>query len=143
MTFNPSKLKYEFKEFIGIYENAFTQKECEDTIKLFENYHKSGYSYVRENLILKDDVSVSISPSIELDQGPEFINSFHNRLYNYLYPIYNNQYQILQSLQKHKSKHIKIQKTCPTQGYHVWHCEHDALHGKDRVLVWTLYLNDV
>ena len=144
MTFNPSKLKYEFKEFIGIYENAFTQKECEDTIKLFENYHKAGYTYARENLILKDDVSVSISPSIELDQGPEFINSFHNRLYNYLYPIYNNQYQILQSLRKHKSKYIKIQKTCPTQGYHVWHCEQDTQElNVNRILVWTLYLNDV
>ena len=39
---------------------------------------------------------------------------------------------------------IKIQKTCPTQGYHVWHCEHDALSdGRDRILAWTLYLNDV
>ena len=143
MTFNPSKLKYEFKEFIGIYENAFTQKECEDTIKLFENYHKAGYTYARENLILKDDVSVNIRPSIELDWNPGFIDSFHKRFYNYLYPIYNIQYPVLQNLKKHKSKHIKIQKTGPTQGYHVWHCEHDALHGKDRVLVWTLYLNDV
>jgi len=144
MTFNPSKLKYEFKEFIGIYENAFTLKECEDTIKLFENYHKSGYSYTRENLILHDDVSVSIGPSIELDWNPGFIDSFHKKFYDYIYPIYNNQYQILQSLQKHKSKYIKIQKTCPTQGYHVWHCEHGALpDNRDRILVWTLYLNDV
>ena len=143
MTFNPSKLKYEFKEFIGIYENAFTQKECEDTIKLFENYHKSGYSYSRENLILKDDVAVNINPSIELDFGTGFIDSFHKRFYDYIYPIYNIQYPVLQNLQKHKSKHIKIQKTCPTQGYHVWHCEHDALGGRDRVLAWTLYLNDV
>jgi hypothetical protein len=144
MTFNSSKFKYEFKEFIGIYENAFTQKECEDTIKLFENYHKSGYSYARKKLILKDDVSVSISPSIELDQGPEFINCFHDRLYNYLYPIYNIQYPILQTLPKHKSKYIKIQKTCPTQGYHVWHCEHGGNeYTVNRILVWTLYLNDV
>jgi len=144
MTFNPSKLKYEFKEFIGIYENAFTPKECEDTIKLFENYHKSGYSYARKNLILNDDVSVSISPSIELDWNPGFIDSFHKRFYDYIYPIYNIQYPVLQSLQKHKSKYIKIQKTCPTQGYHTFHYEHDASpDGRDRVLAWTLYLNDV
>ena len=149
MTFNPSKLKYDFKEFIGIYENAFTPKECEDTIKLFENYHKAGYTYGRlgggKNVLNnKDDVAVDINPSIELDWNPGFIDSFHKRFYDYIYPIYNIQYPVLQHLQKHKSKYIKIQKTCPTQGYHVWHCEHNASpDGRDRVLAWTLYLNDV
>jgi hypothetical protein len=149
MTFNPSKLKYDFKQFIGIYENTFTEKECEDTIKLFENYHKTGYTYSRLEesnsiLNLKDDTAVNISPSIELDWDPEFISSFHDRFYNYIYPIYNTQYPILQSLRKHKSKYIKIQKTCPTQGYHIWHCEHDAGESSnDRVLSWILYLNDV
>jgi hypothetical protein len=149
MNFNPSQLKYEFKEFIGIYENAFTLKECEDTIKLFENYHKVGYTYSRLGesnsiLNLKDDVAVNINPSIELDWDPGFISSFHNRFYNYIYSIYNIQYPILQSLKKHKSKYIKIQKTSPTQGYHVWHCEHNAGDGvKDRLLSWILYLNDV
>lgn len=149
MTFNPSKLKYEFKEFIGIYENAFTKKECEDTIKLFENYHKSGYTYSRlgeSNSVLntKDDTSIMISPSIELDWDPRFIISFHDRFYDYIYPLYNIQYPILQILRKHKSKFIKIQKTCPTQGYHIWHCEHDGMQGaNDRILSWILYLNDV
>jgi hypothetical protein len=144
MTFNPSKLKYEFKEFIGIYENAFTLKECEDTIKLFENYHKAGYTYIRDNGGLsKDDTAVSINLFTELDWNLEFIDSFHKRFYDYIYPIYNTQYPILQNLQKHKSKYIKIQKTCPTQGYHLWHCEHNALFGRDRILAWTLYLNDV
>ena len=146
MTFNPSKLKYDFKEFIGIYENAFTLKECEDTIKLFENYHKAGYTYSRlgEQFNNKDDTAVNISPSIELDWDPGFISSFHKRFYDYIYPIYNIQYPILQQLRKHRSKYIKIQKTCPTQGYHAWHCEHDANeYTIDRILAWTLYLNDV
>lgn len=142
MAFNPSKLKYEFKDFIAIYDNAFTERECEDVIKLFEKYHKSGYTYSRENLTLHDDTSVHINPSIELDWDLGFINSFHDRLYNYLYPIYNTQYPALQNLEKHKSKYIKIQKTCPTQGYHAWHCEHSA-DDRNRILAWTLYLNDV
>jgi len=149
MTFNPSKLKYEFKDFIGIYENVFTQKECEDTIKLFENYHKTGYTYSRLSesnsiLNLKDDTALDIIPSIELDWDPGFINSFHSRFYDYIYPIYNTQYPILQFLRKHKSKYIKIQKTAPTQGYHIWHCEHDACEdSSNKFLTWILYLNDV
>jgi hypothetical protein len=129
--FNPSKLKYEFKEFIGIYENAFTSKECENVIKLFEQAHESGYTYGRFGegnnvLTKKDDIALNIMPSIELDWDLEFIKSFHDRFYKYIYPIYNLQYPALQNQQKHKIKYIKIQKTCPTQGYHVWHCEHDA-----------------
>jgi hypothetical protein len=149
MNFTPSNLKYNFKDFIGIYENAFTEKECEDTIKLFENYHKVGYTYSRlgeSNSILnfKDDSSVNILPSIELDWDPGFISSFHSRFYDFIYPLYNIQYPVLQSLKKHKSKYIKIQKTCPTQGYHIWHCEHNgAEYENDRVLSWILYLNDV
>jgi hypothetical protein len=146
MTFNPSELKYEFKDFIGIYENAFTLKECENTIRLFESYHKTGYTYSRLGNILntKDDVSVNINPSIELDWDLGFISSFHKRFYDYIYPIYNIQYPVLQQLRKHKSKYIKIQKTSPTQGYHIWHCEHDAMESSnDRILSWILYLNDV
>jgi hypothetical protein len=146
MTFNPQKLKYNFKEFIGIYENAFTLNECEDTVKLFETYHKAGFTYDRFEGTLnhKDDISATIGPNVELDWNIEFINSFHDRFYNYIYPLYNIQYPVLQTLQKHRSKIIKIQKTYPTKGYHVWHCEHDAtLSGKERILSWILYLNNV
>jgi len=142
MIFNPSELKYNFKEFIGIYENSFTKKECDDTIKLFEKYHKLNYTYSRSDLHRIDDTSIHVEPTIELDWDLEFISNFQKRLYNYIYPLYNNQYPILQELKKHKSKYIKIQKTCPTQGYHIWHCEHDA-EFSDRVLSWILYLNDV
>jgi hypothetical protein len=39
---------------------------------------------------------------------------------------------------------IKIQKTLPTQGYHVWHLEHNPdQDGAKRALVFTIYLNDV
>ena len=146
--FDPSNLKYEFKNFIGIYESAFTLKECNETIKLFERYHELGYSYDRskqnESLNFKNDSSIDLLPTTELDWDPGFIVSFHDRFYNYIDPLYNIEYPILQTFKKHKSKYIKIQKTCPTQGYHIWHCEHDgSIVSNDRLLSWILYLNDV
>jgi hypothetical protein len=142
MTFNPSKLKYNFKDFIGIYENAFTKEECLDSIKLFDKYHQFGYTYTRKGYRYhKNDTSADI---VELDWDPGFIYSFHSRFYDYIYPLYNNQYTSLHKLIKHKSKYIKIQKTCQTQGYHAWHCESDGTPGgEQRVLSWILYLNDV
>ena len=38
---------------------------------------------------------------------------------------------------------IKIQKTKPTEGYHVWHCEHDGRLFGSRLLLVMCYLNDV
>ena len=43
----------------------------------------------------------------------------------------------------HKGQ-IKIQKTLPTEGYHIWHIEHNR--GRDnegRAFVFSIYLNDV
>lgn len=144
--FDSTKLKCEFKNFIAIYENAFSLKECENAISLFEIYNKFGYTYSRDSSILnyKDDTSLDISPVIELDICGDFINCFHERFYKHIYPLYNIQYPILQKLRRHRVKHIKIQKTLPSQGYHTWHCELDgSLNTNDRVLSWILYLNDV
>lgn len=150
MNFNMSNLEYEFKDFIGIYKNAFTVEECKKSIELFEIYHKNGYTYDRNHLTednflnVKNDLSIDVFPMTELDCNEQFIKSFHQRFYDYLYPIYNHQYPILQVLQKHGSKHIKIQKTFPSQGYHIWHCEHNSsLYSNLRILSWILYLNDV
>jgi len=40
--------------------------------------------------------------------------------------------------------HVKIQKTLPTQGYHVWHIEHNqGRENEKRILVYTIYLNTI
>jgi len=155
MTFDTSKFKYSFENFIGIYENAFSSEECEDVIKLFEKYSEAGYTYNRlldnnKALPLKDDESADIhgsglldkSISTELDWSVMFMKSFHHKFNNLIYPLYNLQYPILQTLIKHGSRYMKIQKTEPCQGYHVWHCEHDAT-APSRLLSWILYLNDI
>jgi hypothetical protein len=37
----------------------------------------------------------------------------------------------------------KIQKTTKSGGYHNWHFEQILFHNSSRVLVWSIYLNDV
>lgn len=42
------------------------------------------------------------------------------------------------------SQDMKVQKTEPKGGFHIWHKEHDGSYPCSyRSLVWTLYLNDV
>jgi hypothetical protein len=39
---------------------------------------------------------------------------------------------------------LKIQKTLPTEGYHVWHIEHgNTFEMQARAFVFSIYLNDV
>jgi hypothetical protein len=39
---------------------------------------------------------------------------------------------------------LKIQKTLPTEGYHVWHIEHGkGFDNEPRAFVFSIYLNDV
>tara|TARA_R110002012_G_scaffold771_3_gene3401 strand:- start:1435 stop:1971 length:537 start_codon:yes stop_codon:yes gene_type:complete len=39
---------------------------------------------------------------------------------------------------------LKIQKTLPTEGYHVWHIEHGkGFENEPRAFVFSIYLNDV
>jgi len=39
---------------------------------------------------------------------------------------------------------LKIQKTLPTEGYHVWHIEHGkGYENEPRAFVFSIYLNDV
>jgi len=38
---------------------------------------------------------------------------------------------------------VKLQKTIPGEGYHVWHCEHDGVPYGKRLFLVILYLNEV
>ena len=39
---------------------------------------------------------------------------------------------------------LKIQKTLPTEGYHVWHIEHGkGFENEPRAFVFSIYLNDI
>ena len=42
-----------------------------------------------------------------------------------------------------RSTRQKLQKTKPSGGYHLWHHEQATADSSERVLVWSIYLNDV
>ena len=50
---------------------------------------------------------------------------------------------ILETIEGHSPKGMCIQRTGPKQGYHVWHVEDGGQASCNRVVAYTLYLNDV
>lgn len=66
----------------------------------------------------------------------------HNLLRQYI-PKYSTKYHGFASCNC-MSQHVKVQRTPPRGGFHTWHKEHGPdSHSAYRVLVWTLYLNDI
>ena len=62
--------------------------------------------------------------------------------WGHCYKEYADQFDILKTFAEHKSYTMKIQKTQPGQGYHIWHAEATNKESSHRLLTWTVYLND-
>lgn len=138
------------EQFIGIYEDAFSKEYCDAVIQYYENMADAGFTQTRQQVqqikqSQKDDAFVfsNDDTNIPLLSSKEYSRHFNKILWEKCYPEYANKFWILKELAHHGSYTFKIQKTCPGQGYHMWHCEADFKEVSHRVLVWTLYLNDV
>jgi hypothetical protein len=67
-----------------------------------------------------------------------------NKVLDVCVKAYADEFFILKNAGKIRSDEIKLQKTPPRGGYHVWHCEHaEGSIASARVLAWILYLNDI
>jgi len=137
--------KMEEENFIGIFKNAFTKKFCERYINIFETYKKSGLTFRRNKPEITDE-SISI-PGSMLDDT-ESINLLHyskefNQIFFPLYDQYASKFSILNRVSRHAIYEFKLQKTCPGEGYHIWHTEHETKITRDRILAFTVYLNTI
>jgi len=66
-----------------------------------------------------------------------------NKIFFPLYDQYAYNFPILNRVSKHAIYELKLQKTVPGQGYHIWHTEHEDKVTRDRLLTFTIYLNDI
>ena len=134
--------------FIAVYDNYITKEECDKAITLFENQDKFNNTVNR----LKNEKA-----SILQKQDQQFFASGKNLdvWWENLKPMMIN-YNLawdhyVQNVGAQdaygNSFHftcLKIQKTLPTEGYHVWHVEHGrGFDMEPRAFVFSIYLNDV
>ena len=146
----------EYNNFIGIYKNVFEDGFCEHIISEFERVDKLGVVTNRckqENIpqhIKNDDFAFFDSLNFHADTLKDF--EYNNNSYNLLdffynglqscYDDYVNNFSYLKEM-KIGCTQIKVQRTSPGGGYHLWHPEKDKISNWHRVLVYSLYLNDV
>ena len=152
--------------FIGIFPNAASKEYCEKVVHRFE-YVKETKSEGRGKIFSRQDAEKGITklkkadstyflggdgndnlPRAEEDKhifgmDTSLLKEFGDILWN-SYDKYANNHDILTELMVHKvSPYVRVQKTEPCQGYHMWHSDNGNLFTCRRLIVASLFLNTV
>tara|TARA_R110000824_G_scaffold203108_1_gene387466 strand:+ start:1839 stop:2432 length:594 start_codon:yes stop_codon:yes gene_type:complete len=134
--------------FIGVYDNYIMEQECNKAIKLYEEQNKFNNTLNRihfENsstLKKQDQQFFAAANNLSLwweSLKPMMVN--FDLAWNHY--IKNTGADEAYGVPFNFTD-LKIQKTLPTEGYHVWHIEHGkGFENEPRAFVFSIYLNDV
>ena len=137
----------EYKGFIGIYKDVYPVGYCKHLISEFDRLEKSGAGANRlqsegAKRHIKNDYQIGMSL-----KGHETVPfndaNLVDMFFNGLQQCYEDYTSIFSSLQdaKIRATAMKMQRTSPGGGYHVWHAEQGNGDQANRALVYMLYLN--
>jgi len=131
------------KDFIGVYESALSKEKCDFIVQEFERHMANNPSSIHNNKeqfsnqeMGRMDVAIFAEKIL-----PDLCNTVNKTLDECLYS-YTEEFFSLKQV-KARSEVVKLQRTPPRGGYHVWHCEAENRGSMNRVLTWMIYLNDI
>jgi len=139
---------YNINNFIGVYDNYITKEECNKGIKLFEDQNKFNKTL---NRIAFEKAPVLEKKDNQFFANPNTIDVWWESLKPMMLNFdlaWNHYCQHTGAKDAYNQSFfytsLKIQKTLPTEGYHVWHIEHGkGFEYEPRAFVFSIYLNDV
>ena len=133
--------------FIEVYPNAFPKEYCETIIKRFEDMVEMGQHLTQNSMMKNQDDRIFFDWAFHSQQNysvdPDLCSFFYKTLNKYYIEQYFEKYQSLSFCFQHTPKGMSVQRTGPRQGYHAWHCENADQSSANRILAYTLYLNDI
>jgi hypothetical protein len=140
-------MKSKHKDFIATYQDVYPDGYCQHLISQFDLLESNGAGANRlkgENAQRheKNDHQIALSlkgHNTENFDGNSVTNVFFNGLQK-CYEEYISNFSIL-TAGKIRASSVKMQRTAPGGGYHIWHCEQNSNEQASRVLVYMLYLN--
>jgi hypothetical protein len=135
------------KQFIGIFENAFSKEYCEGLIKAYDTAIEAGFGRTRqqdEEFTKLQKADTQLYNNVGNIQIPiPNVAEFNEIFWGKCYPLYEEQFAPLKDSGHHSSYSFKMQKTNLREGYHIWHYESGNRQISNRLLTWMVYLNDV
>jgi len=138
--------------FIEVY-NVYSKDICETLIHYFNESEKAGLAINRRtetaDKLTRDDNACYLTP-IEVNArflpndmtNGQLVNKVKDIFWQQAYVKYAEKYDILKQCHELFIFTLKLQKTMPGEGYHVWHAEAMNRFVNSRILVYTVYLND-
>lgn len=147
-------MKAHYDQFIGYYPQAVSAEQCNIIINYYEQMVEIQKNYSRQQAegvpqTIKKDEAINCGRPKVLDNESHLILGHGDPtvevVSNELAECFNHYVETFDSLKgiPMMAFYHKVQKTLPGGGYHVWHCEQGGGGHMRRVLVYTLYLNDV
>lgn len=144
-------LNYDISEdFLGTFDGLFSNEYCEKWIKHFEESDQNGLSYNRFQSHNNSTV-VMEDQSIGYEHGAFYHNhdmkiqctEFNQKFWDICYRLYAEKYAALKNAEMHKIYNVKVQRTKPGEGYHIWHFESSGRQYSNRILAFIVYLNTI
>ena len=135
--------------FIGVYDNYISEEECNKAIEVYEKHNKFNQTI---NRIGSEKSSILQKQDQQFFVGEHNIDVWWESLktliinFDVAWKHYkeNTGADSVYDGNNFNYTNLKIQKTLPTEGYHVWHIEHgQGYHNEARAFVFSVYLNDV
>jgi hypothetical protein len=142
-------MTYEEDNFVGVFRDVYPEGYCEHIIQQFDKLEANAIGHNRrqsENAPAhsKNDHQICFGAThhnLE-DFGGEIATRVFFQGLQRCYDEYVKDYSVLLD-SKISCSVMKMQRTPPGGGYHLWHGEHGPREHASRVLVYMLYLNDL
>ena len=138
------------EDFIRIWQNKVPKNLCDQAIQTFESiiadpkYKDTVINNAKQfsdsNLGRKDlAIFLGDKQYNQADLCNTIMDYLHSSLLEYI-----EEFGQLKGITLNNRYEMKLQRTLPMGGYHVWHCEnHLPVENFARELVWMIYLNDM
>jgi hypothetical protein len=130
--------------FIGVFDNFFPNLMISNLIEYYKYSEKNFLTRGRDDKRARDDSAIMLQGfQKNLVSARYNTMEFTQVFYNSIFNLYEERFPHLKNAGSHSIFEIKVQKTLPSQGYHIWHTENLSRRDGLRFLTFILYLNNV
>lgn len=142
-------MKTNYIDYIGMYQDVYPEGFCQHMIDEFERLLQSGSCGSRQQRegverYLKEDYSyfLNMGNHDPANFRGEYTMPIFWKGLQKCYDEYSSKFDVLKQHNLRCSS-VKMQKSDPGSGYHVWHAEQGNDNSANRGVVYALYLNSL
>jgi len=137
------------EDFIRIWPGKVSPEDCQETIDTIESaivntdlkeYVINNNTQFSNGGLGRADIAIFLEKPVfnKADLCSKYLYYLHDCLNEYI-----AEFGQLQNKNLTNNCEMKLQKTSPRGGFHIWHYENGGINYHSRGLTWMIYLNDM